>query len=209
MREELQRVLDALEQVDKALASAEQQLTRRPGEDHTVYEARTITLGAIARLDAIVADLPKGASSMIKSTRWDGVSCILVDKETREVARKGTVVDHRGDEWQLTGGRAPHNPGSSGYVWVEQEYMGGDDVQTIRREFYASVFDLEWAPANHNDVVTEDRLLRARAIMDRAINDLGAEDVLPYITDLLCDNTDWPSQDCKLIGARLVEEYLQ
>lgn len=78
---------------------------------------------------------------MIKSQGWDQMY-VLVDAESGEHARIGIVVDSRGEEWKLTGGRAPQHHNSQGKVWVEPL----DTHLLHSREFYASVFGLRWAP---------------------------------------------------------------
>jgi len=79
----------------------------------------------------------------IQSTRYDGVLCELVDQETGEAAhRDAALTCSHGDEFFLVGGRAPHKPGSTGFVWVEP----ADSITAISREYYPKVFGLEWRP---------------------------------------------------------------
>jgi hypothetical protein len=51
------------------------------------------------------------------------------------------------------------------------------------------------------------KLPEAQEIVGRAITDLGADAVLPRVTDLLCDNTDWSVAECREIGRRIVADY--
>ena len=55
-------------------------------------------------------------------------------KDSNERVAKGvTALDFRGDSDVITGGRAPHKPGSTGKVWTADG-----------REYYPSVFDMKW-----------------------------------------------------------------
>lgn len=83
---------------------------------------------------------------MIISKRFDGINCCLVDAETKQIAVSGIVTDFRGEEWTLVGGQAPRGEGKTGYVFVEREFMGGDEVRKMEREYYPSVFGLQWVP---------------------------------------------------------------
>jgi hypothetical protein len=64
--------------------------------------------------------------------------CILVDENDEPVVMKTAYRTFRGDEWQVTGGRAPHKPSSQGKVWVE-------DWAGFTMEYYPSVFGMRWA----------------------------------------------------------------
>lgn len=71
-------------------------------------------------------------------------SISITDKGFVLVAKDGTHPKHgdivkcfRGEEHILNGGSAPHNPSSSGHVWVKT-------LDGYSREYYPSVFDLEW-----------------------------------------------------------------
>lgn len=63
----------------------------------------------------------------------------LVRRDNSPVFPNDTVTDFRGDTAEIIGGRPPHRPGTSGYVWV----ITPDDELTMR-EFYPTVFDLRW-----------------------------------------------------------------
>ena len=61
----------------------------------------------------------------------------LVHERTGVPVIEGDVVlDFRGEAETITGGRPPHKPSSSGFVWTDGGRRGG--------EFYTSVFDLKW-----------------------------------------------------------------
>lgn len=62
--------------------------------------------------------------------------------QTGERAELGKVyADFRGDEWVLEGGRPPHKPSSSGFVWVR------DTAGRMSREFYPFVIGMTWEDA--------------------------------------------------------------
>ena len=68
----------------------------------------------------------------MKAVTKDGWA--LVHEVTGEPVLEGDVVlDFRGDTDAITGGRPPHKPSSTGFVWTE-----------CGRECYPSVFDLKW-----------------------------------------------------------------
>lgn len=70
----------------------------------------------------------------ILSTGYDGKRWLLIDSVTQKsVKPKESVTSFRGEREVITGGRAPHKPGSTGRVWTNS---GG--------EYYPSVFCLEW-----------------------------------------------------------------
>lgn len=76
----------------------------------------------------------------ITSTDWKGDKCALADRDTKLLIREGQkVVDFRGDPVIVTGGRAPHKPGSTGFIF------------TAHREFYASVVNAEWVKMPEGD----------------------------------------------------------
>lgn len=74
----------------------------------------------------------------ITSLNHQNQVCILVDENDEPVVKKITYRTYRGDEWQVTGGRAPHKPSSQGKVWVE-------DWAGFTMEYYPSVFGMRWA----------------------------------------------------------------
>ncbi len=62
----------------------------------------------------------------------------LKHKKTGEQVQVGEVItDFRGEDWILTGGAAPHKSSSTGHVYVRNENWSS-------REFYPTVFGLEW-----------------------------------------------------------------
>ena len=69
----------------------------------------------------------------------------LVHERTGKPVYEGeTVLDFRGDADTINGGRPPHKPSSSGFVWTDSMRRGG--------EFYASVFDLKWVREKNETV---------------------------------------------------------
>jgi hypothetical protein len=58
---------------------------------------------------------------------------ILAHKSGAICYRDEVVKDFRGEEHTLTGGRCPHKPSSSGFVYTGDGY-----------EYYPGVFDLQW-----------------------------------------------------------------
>ena len=68
----------------------------------------------------------------IKKNGWT-----LVHEHTgKSVAEGDVVLDFRGEVGIITGGRPPHKPSSTGFVWT-----------TDGRECYPGVFDLKWVNA--------------------------------------------------------------
>ena len=74
----------------------------------------------------------------VTSVGYDGKLWLLVheDASTQGVYEGEAVRSYRGEDCVLTGGRAPHKPGSTGKVWTSD---GG--------EYYPSVFGLRWVRA--------------------------------------------------------------
>lgn len=74
----------------------------------------------------------------ITSVGYDGKRWLLLREDgTERGLHKGEAVrSFRGEHAVITGGRAPHKPGSTGKVWTE----GGG-------EYYPSVFGLRWVKA--------------------------------------------------------------
>jgi len=74
----------------------------------------------------------------ITSRDYLGRLCVLCNQDDGRVMDVGEFVkDFRGDEAEITGGRAPHKMGSTGRVYVTYE-----DGTT--GEYYPGVFNLEW-----------------------------------------------------------------
>ncbi len=68
-------------------------------------------------------------NAVIKQGEW-----VLVNDKTGVPVVEGDVVtDFRGEADTIRGGRPPHKPSSSGFVWVSSG-----------SECYPSVFDLKW-----------------------------------------------------------------
>jgi hypothetical protein len=64
----------------------------------------------------------------------------LVNQKTGAPVKTGDIVaDFRGERWVLEGGREPHKPSSSGFVWVRSI-----DGRGLSREFYPSVIGAAW-----------------------------------------------------------------
>ena len=59
---------------------------------------------------------------------------VLIDKESNEpVLKNAKAASVRGEVHTITGGRAPHKPGSTGKVWTSDN-----------AEYYPGVFDMKW-----------------------------------------------------------------
>lgn len=81
-------------------------------------------------------------AKVITSTNWAGEAMTLVDEQTLTPIREGDIRTTRGDEQhRVTGGRAPHKPGSSGKVWTAL-VSDGDGKWTS--EFYPAVIGAKW-----------------------------------------------------------------
>ena len=64
----------------------------------------------------------------------------LINKTTGQPVKTGDIVqDSTGQRWVLEGGREPHKPSSSGFVWVRSI-----DGRGLSREFYPFVIGAEW-----------------------------------------------------------------
>lgn len=73
----------------------------------------------------------------IKKDGWT-----LVHERTGVPVMEGDVVlDFRGEAETIKGGRPPHKPSSSGFVWT-----------ATGRELYPSVFDLKWVHEKNETV---------------------------------------------------------
>ncbi len=68
-------------------------------------------------------------NAVIKQGEW----VLVNDKTGLPVVEGDVVTDFRGEAETVKGGRPPHKPSSSGFVWVSN----GSEV-------YPSVFDLKW-----------------------------------------------------------------
>jgi hypothetical protein len=74
----------------------------------------------------------------ITSNDYDDEPCVLMpigdNGYTVQVGDKATSF--RGENYRITGGRAPHKPESTGRVYVKN--------RSGEREFFPGVFDLKW-----------------------------------------------------------------
>lgn len=65
----------------------------------------------------------------------------LFYKGTDKMVVVGSVMNDRfGEHHTITGGRPPHKPASSGFVWTQTTDGQG-------HEYYPNVFDMEWREA--------------------------------------------------------------
>ncbi len=79
---------------------------------------------------------------MIVEANYAGADCILVDENGDMVSRGQVVTTFRGESVVVTGGKAPHKPGSTGKVYVRfeaEKRVGGG-------EFFPSVIGARWVP---------------------------------------------------------------
>lgn len=62
----------------------------------------------------------------ITSRDYTGTLLHLVDKTTNKLIERGIVKDFRGNERKVSGGIAPHKPGSEGFVRLDgiDKYAG-------------------------------------------------------------------------------------
>jgi hypothetical protein len=68
-------------------------------------------------------------SDVIKKNGWT-----LVYEPNGLPVLSGEILEsHQGDMYRIVGGRPPHKPSSSGFVYTVDN-----------REFYPTVFDLKW-----------------------------------------------------------------
>lgn len=75
----------------------------------------------------------------LRSTRWDGRTCVLVDRTTGKELTVGDPVSTRREpdaHTILAGGQAPHKPSSTGRVYVS--------IEGFVHTYYPSVIDAEW-----------------------------------------------------------------
>lgn len=73
----------------------------------------------------------------IRKIKKDGWT--LVYERTGKPVMEGEVVlDFRGEADTIMGGRPPHKPSSSGFVWTQDG-----------KECYPDVFDLKWVQTNN------------------------------------------------------------
>jgi hypothetical protein len=83
----------------------------------------------------------------IRSKDYAGRTCELVHVKTGKPISEGTAVTLRDDEhWQITGGRAPHHPGSTGRVYVRLLDIAESERQLRTTEFFPGVVDAQWVP---------------------------------------------------------------
>lgn len=72
----------------------------------------------------------------IKEIKKDGWT-LVYERTGKPVTEGDVVLDFRGEADTIKGGRPPHKPSSSGFVWTQDG-----------RECYPSVFDLKWVANN-------------------------------------------------------------
>lgn len=77
---------------------------------------------------------------MIESVGYDG-TYILKD-EYNEIKKRNDTVFSGSNMYELTGGRAPHKPGSTGKIWVRVASTHHE------AEFYPFVCGLKWVKKN-------------------------------------------------------------
>ena len=78
---------------------------------------------------------------MIESKDYAGRTCRLVNVKTGAPVTKGDVATLRDQPgWVISGGRAPHKPGSTGRVWVQ------DPRTSAEQEYFPGVVDTQWMP---------------------------------------------------------------
>jgi hypothetical protein len=78
----------------------------------------------------------------ITSKNHDGIVCTLVNVKTGQPVKVGDDANLRDEPgFVISGGRAPHKPGSTGRVWVQDKRNGSE------REFFPGVVDAQWMPA--------------------------------------------------------------
>ena len=64
----------------------------------------------------------------------------LLNQKTGEPIKTGAIVwTSDGVRWVLEGGREPHKPSSTGFVWLRST-----DGRGLSREFYPFVIGAEW-----------------------------------------------------------------
>lgn len=92
---------------------------------------RARLLDAFAELFKRYAPTPR----TITSQDYTGTACTLT--HNGQPVNSGEILEtNDGDQYRITGGRAPHKPSSTGKVWTD----GG--------EFFPSVFNCAWTPSN-------------------------------------------------------------
>lgn len=74
----------------------------------------------------------------ITSKNYEGNLCTLTDAEGKPVHMGQIITDEYGDTWTVTGGAAPHNSHSTGYVFVDHV------EENYGRNFYVGVLKLQW-----------------------------------------------------------------
>lgn len=91
-------------------------------------------------------------SEHLTSKDWEGKVCTLRKANDDIVYRDDVLVTRDGTAYKIVGGKAPHKPGSTGYVYArlvqEPEAVFSDNL------FYPGVFDCRWVRDediyNHN-----------------------------------------------------------
>lgn len=97
----------------------------------------------------------------IKSKNYAGEAMTLVLEDDGQPVEAGMILTSgRGERYRVTGGRAPHKPGSTGKVWCQGVDQAGDN-STI--EFYPGVVKAMW--------MTDAALAAIQAEIDKANED--------------------------------------
>ena len=73
--------------------------------------------------------------TIVTDTDWRGVPCTMRYDSGKPVC----IGDREGTARAVTGGRAPHKSGSTGYVRLEQDVCGGSEV-------YVGCIRARWVP---------------------------------------------------------------
>ncbi len=76
----------------------------------------------------------------IRSKDYAGRECVLVHVKTGKPLLKDGLFTLDDQPVRITGGRAPHKPGSTGRAYVTYTVMGAE------REFFPGVIDAQWMP---------------------------------------------------------------
>lgn len=89
----------------------------------------------------------KETAKVLTSRRHDGVLCELRDSSGAPIAKEDEIEDFRGELHPIVGGRAPQRSNSTGRVWVRRVVLEGERWVERTYEYFPSVFDLRWVPA--------------------------------------------------------------
>lgn len=82
---------------------------------------------------------------IVTSKDWKNQTCILVTKDGDFPIMVGQSIEQGKNVAKIIGGRAPHNPGSSGKVWLARESVG-----FVAGELYPGVLNLYWKVKKEN-----------------------------------------------------------